>query len=458
MKRIIQPSEKTKLMKQQQLKDLYTGDYLNDEQNENFKIISDIFFNNNNTRCKAFNVGTGLFTSITDIISNFVGNPQNDLRVNLTPYIRDYVSVGKAVFWLKRNENKTYELYYIPAENHIVSDWTSKVFTTYTQIEGEKLNQVFYILRQEFTVWRVSNKLYKKESIINDSWQEVPLDTLAETKHLEEEIVTDLEYPSIFYVEATDLPWVQSELDRIKPIIYSIERKAVMFETQFLKEVDQYKIFENIDLSLYANDVGEIDTNKMWKIFENKNWLGSDIKFVSNKNELISEAIKYEQTQLKKISAFTGIPSDFLGIEWVTAISWTSRALMMWSFIEKIQNYRDLFQEFLLNIIKLLAGQKNKDGKPITENFVWDDIVNKSDKELVEELKIALEAGIVSRYTGIQKYLKVKTEEEVMKEIEWIQKENILFPKLDNGWQNKDNADVPNEADDTNKDWSDNEE
>jgi len=46
---------------------------------------------------------------------------------------------------------------------------------------------------------------------------------------------------------------VQSELDRIKPLIYSLERKAVMFETQFLKDTEQYKIFDNIDLSPYVD-------------------------------------------------------------------------------------------------------------------------------------------------------------------------------------------------------------
>jgi len=40
---------------------------------------------------------------------------------------------------------------------------------------------------------------------------------------------------------------------------------------------------------------------------------------------------------------------------------------------------------------------------------------------------MAIEAGIISRYTGIQKYLRAKTDKEVMDEIERINKEKILF-------------------------------
>lgn len=447
MERIIKPWEKEKLIIQQWLKDLYTGDYLNDIDNQNFKIISELFFNNNTDRTKLFNVGSGLFTSVTDIIANFVGNPMTDINIRIDDYIKDMVSVGKMVMGLKRVDNGTTQWqlvpYYIPAENHVISDNIHKVFTTYSQIENDKLKPVFYILVQEFTPWLITNKLYKKESVLNDAGSLVSLETLTETKHLKEKMATWLDYVSIFYKELTDLPWVQSELDRIKPLIYSLERKAVMFETQFLKDTEQYKIFDNIDLSPYVDSNWELNLTTMWKVFENKNGMQWDIKFVNNKNELIADAIEYEQTQLRKIGSFTSIPVDFLGITGVTSISWTSRALMMWAFIEKIQSYRDLVEELLTDILEKMIGTKNKEWKVITNNIVRGDILSKSDNELVEELKIALESWIISRYTGIQKYLKYKTEKEVMAEIKRIKKEADLFgnPNQD-GWQDKDNADV----------------
>ena len=59
--------------------------------------MSELFFNNNTDRTKLFNVGSGLFTSITDVIANFVGNPMTDINLRIGDYIKDMVSVGKMV-------------------------------------------------------------------------------------------------------------------------------------------------------------------------------------------------------------------------------------------------------------------------------------------------------------------------------------------------------------------------
>jgi len=40
--------------------------------------------------------------------------------------------------------------------------------------------------------------------------------------------------------------------------------------------------------------------------------MNGDIKYISNRNELIGDAIKYENTQLQKVSSATSIPVDFL--------------------------------------------------------------------------------------------------------------------------------------------------
>jgi len=37
-----------------------------------------------------------------------------------------------------------------------------------------------------------------------------------------------------------------SEATKIKPIVYSIDRKTVMFETQFLRNVETIKIFKGM--------------------------------------------------------------------------------------------------------------------------------------------------------------------------------------------------------------------
>ena len=413
-------AEQSKLSDQSRLKDLYTNDYLNDDYNENFKIISELYFNNNNKRAKHFNVGTNLFATITDTIANFVWNPYIDIQLNLTDYTKDLVSVWKAVFWLKRVDNWTInwelQVYHIPAENHLVSDWISKVFTLFKQIEWD--DTVYYILKQCFYDNYIENKLYKLNKIVDNMWLEVPLDAIQETANLQEIVNTGLDRPAIFYTDDKNIDGLKSELDKIKNIVYSLDRKAVMFETQLLWELEQFKIFENLDIPESAiNDDWTVSMAKLPKILATDTTLGAsgNIKYISNKNELIQEAINYEQTQLRKISSATSIPTDFLWINSTSAISWTSREIMISAFIKKIKAYREKLTEVMQEILDIFEKEN------WTETYInWDDIISKNDKELIEELKLAREAGLISQFTWIQKYQNLKKEEDIEKEIQLI--------------------------------------
>jgi len=53
---IISNLEQNILVSQSQLADLYTNDYLTDKNNDNLKLIAELFFNNDIDRAKKFNV------------------------------------------------------------------------------------------------------------------------------------------------------------------------------------------------------------------------------------------------------------------------------------------------------------------------------------------------------------------------------------------------------------------
>ncbi len=418
-------AEQTKLADQSRLKDLYTNDYLNDRYNQNFKIISELYFNKNADRTKLFNVWTNLFSTITDTIANFVWNPYMDLKLNLNTYTKDLVSVWKAVFWIKRVDDWTNNwklwIYHIPAENHLVSDWINKVFTLFKNIEWE--DTYYYILKQSFEIWFIENKLYKLDKIIDNEWVEVALDTIPETSWLRERVNTWLKTPAIFYTELNSLDWNKSELDKIKNLVYSLDRKAVMFETQFLWEIEQFKIFENIHIPETAKNLDwTVSLAKLWKILATDTtlWAKGDIKYISNKNELINDAINYEQVQIKKISSATSIPTDFLWINSTSAVSWTSREIMISAFVKKIQTYREIFTELLQEMLLLFEGQKKENGDEITTSITWNDIFAKNDKDLIEELKLARESGLISQYKWVQQYQNLKSDEDIEEEIERI--------------------------------------
>lgn len=438
---ILTTQEQNKLVQQSKLKDLYTNDYLNDENNENFKIISELYFNNKKDRTKLFNVGTNLFSTITDTIANFVWSPSIDIQLYLPDYTKDLVSIWKAVFWIKRTD-KWLEVYHIPAETHLVSDWINKVYTLYKEIETWTTNPVYYMLRQTFTVWQIENQLFKLDNIILSEWVEVPLDTLNQTSWLSPIIQTGLDKLSIYYIQVNELNWIQSEIDRVKNLVYSLDRKAVMFETQFLWEMEQFKIFENLYIPDSAKDSDwTVSMAKLPKILatDTSLWVTWDIKYISNKNDLIQDAIAYEDTQIRKISSATSIPVDFLWLNSSWTTSWSSREIMQSAFIKKIQSYRDKLEQVLLEILELFEWEVNTEWYKITKSIVWDDIIAKNDKELIDELKIAREAGLISQYTWIQKYLKYNSQEEIERELALINNlqengtENII--QSDEDWE-----------------------
>ena len=430
--KILTDTEQAKLSNQSRLKDLMTNDYLNDTYNSNFRTISNMFFDWNIEKTKEFNVWTNLFATVSDTIANFVWNPIMDISLNLTKYTKDLVSVWKAVFWIKRLDDGNLDVYYIPAENHLISDWINKVFTMYKNIEDNKT--IYYILKQEFDVWVIRNYLFKLDKILNTWWDLVPLDTIPQTSYLKEEMQTWLEVPAIFYTDLNELDWIQSELDKIKNLVYSLDRKAVMFETQFLWQIDQYKIFENIDIPESAiTEKWTVDITKLWKVVATTTWMNGDIKYISNRNELIGDAIKYENTQLQKVSSATSIPVDFLWIPTTSAVSWVSRQIMISAFTKKIQSYRDLLQDVLQDILIIFEWQRKEDWSEIETYILWDDILSKDTKELAEELKIAREVWIISQYSSIQQYQKLRNPEDIEKEIELIKNENLITNNTNNG-------------------------
>lgn len=395
------------LVEQARLKSLYTNEYLNDTKNENLSLIAELFFDNNKARAKQFNVWSNLFSTITDNITNFVGRPVTEIDINVSEQVKDLVSVGKWVFGLRRVGSEL-ETYYIEAKDHIIIDWVHTVFKLYEVKENIKVD--YYVLKQSFYDTYIENQLFKVNEVTSTSGNIVPLDTIPQTSGLTDIMETGIK--SIFVTYKTSI------LEKIKPLVYSIDRKLVMFETQFLGEIEQFKIFQNIAIpEVWVDENWRVDFKKIWKIFANDVTRDgvSDIKIISNQNQLIAEAIEYEKTQLRKVSSATTIPTDFLGIEDWGAISGTSREILIQSFIKNIENYRNSLEKVINEILAVVASEKQ-----IETGVIWNEIISKGDKELAEELKIARDAGIISQFTGVKLYLGLD-DEQTQKELDRLQ-------------------------------------
>lgn len=426
MEIIISSVEQQQLIKQSRLKDLATNDYLKDIYNENLKEIARLFFDNDINRALQLNVWSNIFMTITDIYSFFIWQPTMDLDFDISDLSKDLISVWKAVVWLWYNEDNQYVMEYIPATNYIFSNNEHKVIRYYSSINDNQ--RKFYILKQIYRVWSIENTLYEVSNLEATNWNKVPLNTIPQTAWLKDIYNTWLDRVSLFIATDEDVVYWsnQSLIEKIKQLWYSLDRKSVMFEKQFLQDVDQYKIFNNLNLQKYIDNEGRFNTTQVWKVLVNSEWMEWDVKFIWNQNPLIKDAIEYEQTQLKKISSSTFIPLDFLWLNTTGTTSWSSRMIMISAFIKSIQNRQQILQrQILLPILKILEEKRQKvNWEIITTNIFWEDVIPRDSKEIADELKVARETGLISQYNAIKSYMWYNTDDQVNEELNLLKKEN----------------------------------
>lgn len=420
---ILSSAEQQILIKNSNLSELVSNDYLEDSKNDNLILIANLFFNDDLDRAKSFNVWSNLFWTISDWFKFFVWSPKCDIDFNLSRYTEDYMTIWRAVFWIWVKDWE-YVTEYIPAKWYMHSNWEHKVFKYYQWIVEDETK--YFLLRQIYTPWNITNELFQLDSLESIEWDKVPMETIPQTTWMEENISTWLEDVSLYVVEDTQsLEWKkQSIIDKITWIVYSLDRKAVLFETQFMQEVEQYKIFENIAIPDYAiNTDWTVDLKAVWKVLatDSSLWASWDVKFISNANALVKDAIEYEKTQLKKISSAVFIPLDFLWLETTWTTSWSSRTIMISSFVKSVESKRKDFEEqALLPILKLLEEKnaKNKDWDKVTSLLFWDKPLPASWSDLANEYKTSVEAWLISQYSAIKLYNWLNTESEMEQELE----------------------------------------
>lgn len=419
----------SRLSKQVQNKKLITGEYLTDEKNENFQYIKWKFFAWETVeKAKILNTGSGLFTAVSDVVSYYVWNPSLDLEFPTKKIVEDFESLAFACFWLQRIDWKL-EYTYLPADSYYSENWEDyiiRAYCTQTNITSKK----YYYLRTSYVWGIIQNELFESTGgQISNNLNKVPLDTIEETKDLEEIVDTWL-FKCFFLIKEDDLEENPiSEIDKIKNIVYSIDRKIVMFDTQFLQNVESFVLLKWINLptkilEMY-NENGSINFSDLWRYITTE--LEWGIEFINNENSLIDKAISYEKTQTERISALTSIPLDFLGWTWTSGAIWQgSRELLHGSFIKKIESIRNLLDKYISESLKVISDDNGKE-----YIYSWNDIFSKNTNTLIEELEKALQNGIISKRTALKRYLNY-SDEEVDNEFLEIENQNLVINEENN--------------------------
>jgi len=132
------------LATQNSKKKLTTNEYLTDSNNPNFKYIRDKFFNREPVdKVKLLNTGSGLFTTITQTLSFYVGNPTN-INFPTAQLVEDYLTLGFATFGIERRNGKL-EAVYLPSENYYREAGIDNIVRAYQKLDDHR-TQYYYLV------------------------------------------------------------------------------------------------------------------------------------------------------------------------------------------------------------------------------------------------------------------------------------------------------------------------
>lgn len=414
---LVSKEEQARLGEAYRRRSLVESRYGRDGRNENtryilqhfFKVSGDITARAANYEGKGslteaqiallLNTPSGLFYAIADKFANYVGTPKVDGQpVSIKQAVADFVATGYAVLALEKASDGKYRIVCVPASGTTVEGGSLRSIELYRH-DGKT-----YAYARTYLKGKTLHELYRLTQA--SSLQEadaVPLATLPFLASVRPEEETGLSEPAAMLVNGGVEPYGESPLFAIcEPIVQSVERKSVMFETQFLQNVESYVLFKNINIPvdlMKPNPNGgspRVNVSQLGRLIMGNEDAG--VEFVNNTNPLIRDALEFTTSQLYLLSALTSIPEEFLGIEVRDgAIGQGSRNLKHGAFVKKIESLRACFEEAFARLAAMRPGE--------TGTTSWDDVFAKTDTELVDELSKARDAGLLSRKRAITLYL-----------------------------------------------------
>ena len=415
--------------KQKQI-ELVTNEYLQDETNPNFIYVLEKFFNTEDIdKAKLLNVGSMLFKSIADTIAFYVDKPQSEVNLDPLQTVINIFSNWYGLLWLEMSE-WVLSIKNMPTKDHYYDDdlEADVIIRLYEKYKGDDIYPTKYLLQTIYYENRIENKLYELKTDSYDSGVEVELTEIKETSNLVPVEIT--KYKPLRTIKIDErVQYPLAEIEQIKSLVYSIDRKAVMFETQFLKNTESFILFRNIKPSSLEQAIDQKNWNVKYKQVKNDIQFTDDpqagIDFVNNMNELIKDAIEYEQKQIRRISAITSVPTDFL---WLEASHWAiwqgSRTILHGAFVKKILSIRYLFDRYLPELFDIVAKENW-----IEPDYSRPDVFIKDESQLIEELKVAREMNLISQKKAIMEYQWIP-EDQADWEIELINEEKTTDSEI----------------------------
>lgn len=386
-------------------------------------------------QAKLINPGTYIWSVLYDWISSYVWEPKENQNINYIDLYEWLLTTWYIRFFLNVDTQK---LESIKSKNYYYDSLNEKEFfiNIYEKdnwgIYWNKKDS--YLLVETFSENIFERNLYKINSLSNLSeGEKVSLDELDHLKWLQEKL-------TITWIDRLVLEFQVERpiLEKLKTIIYSIEKKLAEIEKNFLNYTEQFKVFRNLDIPDNAfkelsNWVKIVDFDKLWKIImtNDLNWSSWGLEIVRNTNDLLVESIDYIDNQIRLISAISSVPlfAFWIKNEWWND-SWTSKIKSAGLFYKKVEKYQRVITKLFYKYWELL---KITEEEQILE--FWD-IVTSDINEIVDSQVKLLEWWVQSKKRAIMKINDTDENEAevILEEIRKEKEQEILLNKNNEVW------------------------
>lgn len=394
----------------QKAQDILSWDYLNDRNDPNFVEMLKHLYPEAEDRMKLLNPWSYLGNIVWDKIKNFVWDPKSkfsDINYDVVvesiltrwEVLLKYTNTSATDLWLTEIDPSTY-----------YNDWeTEFIVKLYEKEIDRDYNASYketYLYVQTFNWSTLKNKLFKipynNLNSISD-WVSVPLNTIYQTKWLlVSQEVENLD-KLVISIPVTNTPLT----DILRGVIYSIDRKIAEAEKNYVDYVDQFKVFQNIDIPKSAYRIVNwwrvIDWDLLWKIVKTSDlWAVWDIRIIKNTNELLDKALERVEKQIVQISTMTDVPLEFFWIKTVTD-SWNWKIVWYTAFYKRITKYRSRIEKGIREWFSTLNIEDT--------SIIWDAIIRMSDEDILANEAVKLQSKMTSLKRAIMKAQNVDEKE-----------------------------------------------
>lgn len=413
------------LAKQSELLELISGEYVRSERWEIFESNVRHLFPGDRERAKLINPWSYIGSIICDWISSYLGEPIEEQNINYMDVV-EWLLVSGCIRFFQNVDTKKLEAIKANKYYYDASEKKEYFINIYEKKDESAFfsKKEYFLLLETFCKWIFERKLFLINNLDNLSeWTPVSFDTFSFLEWQPESVkIENIE--RLVIEKQVERPL----LEKVKTIIYSIEKKLSEIDKNFLDYTEQFKIFRNIEIPensyrTLSNGTQVVDFDELWKILMVNDLHGNSggVEIVRNTNDLLINAIDYLDKQIKSISAITWIPlyAFWIQQEWGND-SWTSKIKSAWLFYKKIEKYTQVITALFYEYWETFNIPADK------QILEFSEIVTADISEIVEVQKNMIELGIQSKKRAIMK-INSTDENEAIKILQEIEQEQDSF-------------------------------